>query len=121
MAKEPVSKLEFWIGTSLSFLTILASVWVSFAQIRNGQEETRRAKAAEQLADLSSAVQDVSSQLRSHASMFVEVEACLKKYKERPKLCWQRDYDFDPEKSVESWAKLRAKEAAIKPYLVTSD
>jgi hypothetical protein len=119
VANEPVSKREFWIGTFLSVITILVSIWVARAPIIAEQEATRRAKAAEQLADLSLAISGVGEQLRSHASMFVEVGACLEKNKERPKACWQRDYDFDPQRSVESWATLGAKEAAIKPYLVT--
>ena len=117
MADKSVSRLEFWSGTLLSAATILVSIWSTRAEIVAEQEATRRAKAAEQLGELSASVNELSSQLESHAGMFVEVEFCLKEKQASPNSCWQKEYSFNPSESGAAWRALEAERASLRPYL----
>ena len=121
MADKSVSRLEFWLGTLLSAATILVSIWSTRAEIVAEQEATRRAKAAEQLGELSASVSEISSQLESHAGMFVEVEFCLKENQADPNSCWYREYSFNPGESGAAWRTLEAKKASLRPYLQGKD
>jgi rubrerythrin len=101
-------------------LTIAVGAWQTRLQIAAQGAENERVHASTLLKELSVAINDVREQLRSHASMFLEMEDCLNKAGSNSSRCWKKQHDFDPALAQKAWRNLDAEIKSASPLLVAS-
>lgn len=106
MPAESVKPSHFWIGTTLTLMAVLVNIWQTNSQLSAEKRQNRFSQTSTVVRDLSQALVSVSSQLESHAGMFVEMQGCLANPRNALDDCWRRRFSFDPDASGDSWRRL---------------
>lgn len=111
MPGKSLSAKEFRVGTALTLLGLLVTIW----QTNSSNKLQELSQAATLLKDLDSAVTKVERQLDSYTAKYVSMELCLKKAPKNPRLCWYKEVNSDS--LIEAWANLAAVLASADVYL----
>lgn len=121
MSESSVKPSHFWVGTFLTLGAVIVNIWQTNSQIRAQRYENQLTQISVVLKDLSSAIGELSFQLESQASMYVEMQGCLTKTPNEIKQCWKVNESFDPAASSQAWRKMDSLLAYSDPYLVSTE
>lgn len=121
MSSDGVKPLHFWLGTALTLGAVIVNIWQTNSQIRAQRYENQLTQIATVLKDISSAIGELSSQLESQASMYIEMQGCLANETHDVKGCWNAVSSFDPAASTQAWRNLDSIIAYSGPFLVNEN
>ena len=116
MSGDSLKPAHFWIGTTITILTIVVGVIQTNQKLNDQRSEARLAQVSNVLKDISKATSEVSGQLESQASMYLEMQSCLKKNQENES-CWKGNTLFDPSESSAAWNNLDSTIAYSSPFM----
>jgi hypothetical protein len=101
-------------------IAVVVNIWQTHAQLNVQREENRVTQVANLLKDTSSAIGSVTLQLESQAGMYIEIQDCLSKNKNKREVtCWKNNFSFDPSASAEAWRQLDSTMAYAEAFLVS--
>lgn len=120
MSEHGVKPAHFWIGTALTLSAVVVNIWQTNSQISSQRYENQLTQISTILNNLSGAIGELSFQLESQASVYVELQGCMAN-NYQAKSCWASVKSFDPVASAKAWRQLESVVNHADPFLVSQD
>lgn len=117
MSEENVKPAHFWIGTLLTLSAVIVNIWQTSSQVSSQRYENQLTQISALVKDLSESINELSFQLESQTSVYVELQGCLQNGGDA-KSCWSSIKSFDPVASAKAWRKLDSSINHANPFLV---
>lgn len=118
MSGANVKPAHFWIGTLLTLSAVCVNIWQTNSQVSSPRYENQLTQISALVKDLSESINELSFQLESQTSVYVELQGCLENGGEA-RSCWSSIASFDPVASAKAWRQLDSSINHANPFLIS--
>lgn len=116
MSDNSVNSIQFWIGTLITIVAIVVGINQTNQKISEQRNENRLIQVSEVIKDLSKSTMVVTRQLDSQASMYLEMQNCIRKSQDNIS-CWKNNKLFSPAESASAWISFNSTIAYSSPFM----